>query len=127
MPWTSYPLPRSNSARYEPSWPVTPVMKARFGRLDKAAFTWLGPRRQESSECHDSLAVERCYPFNNLEADFPQMKLLHRYSPSCMQVLRQFLARVFCHYARASSLSSFCSCAILIRNDRHSLPHTSRA
>jgi hypothetical protein len=38
---------------------VTPVMKARFGRLDKAAVTWSGPRRQESSECHDSLAVER--------------------------------------------------------------------
>jgi hypothetical protein len=30
-----------------------------------------------------------------VEHDFPQMKLLHRYSPSCMQVLRQFPARVF--------------------------------
>src|SRR5580704_3048152 len=30
MPMTVYPLERRNSARYEPSWPVTPVMSARF-------------------------------------------------------------------------------------------------
>src|SRR4051794_14961182 len=28
MPWTSYPLPTSSSARYRPSWPVIPVMRA---------------------------------------------------------------------------------------------------
>src|SRR5690242_19291894 len=30
MPWTSYPLSISCSARYEPSWPVMPVMRAFF-------------------------------------------------------------------------------------------------
>src|SRR4051812_4446836 len=29
-PWTSYPFPSKNSARYDPSWPVTPVMSALF-------------------------------------------------------------------------------------------------
>src|SRR5437762_5925908 len=29
-PCTSYPLSSSNSARYEPSWPVMPVTRARF-------------------------------------------------------------------------------------------------
>src|SRR5207244_1472732 len=29
-PWTSYPFSTSSSARYEPSWPVTPVMRAVF-------------------------------------------------------------------------------------------------
>src|SRR5574344_1612290 len=29
-PWTSYPFARSSSARYEPSCPVMPVMRARF-------------------------------------------------------------------------------------------------
>src|SRR5579884_2209104 len=29
-PWTSYPLCKSSSAKYEPSWPVIPVMSARF-------------------------------------------------------------------------------------------------
>src|SRR3990170_3299857 len=29
IPWTSYPFARRNSARYEPSWPVMPVIKAR--------------------------------------------------------------------------------------------------
>jgi hypothetical protein len=33
---------------------------------------------------------------NNLERDFPQMKLLHRYSSWCMQVLRHLLASVIC-------------------------------
>src|SRR3989442_8792381 len=28
-PWTSYPLSNKSSARYEPSWPVTPVISAR--------------------------------------------------------------------------------------------------
>src|SRR5260370_1116352 len=28
-PWTSYPFSRSSSARYEPSWPVMPVTRAR--------------------------------------------------------------------------------------------------
>jgi hypothetical protein len=30
-PWTSYPFDRRSSARYEPSWPVTPVISAFFG------------------------------------------------------------------------------------------------
>src|SRR6185437_4553378 len=30
IPWTSYPLESSNSARYEPSCPVIPVISARF-------------------------------------------------------------------------------------------------
>ena len=30
MPWTSYPLPRRSSHRYEPSCPVIPVMNAFF-------------------------------------------------------------------------------------------------
>src|ERR1035438_7181375 len=29
-PWTSYPSARRNSARYDPSWPVIPVIKAFF-------------------------------------------------------------------------------------------------
>jgi hypothetical protein len=28
-PWTSYPFESRNSARYEPSWPVIPVISAR--------------------------------------------------------------------------------------------------
>src|SRR5437763_7874924 len=31
MPWTTYPFAISNSARYEPSCPVMPVMSAVFG------------------------------------------------------------------------------------------------
>lgn len=27
-PWTSYPLFRRNSVRYDPSWPVMPVIRA---------------------------------------------------------------------------------------------------
>ena len=30
MPWTWYPLSSKNRARYEPSWPVTPVISARL-------------------------------------------------------------------------------------------------
>ena len=30
MPWTRYPFSRRSSARYEPSWPVMPVMSAVF-------------------------------------------------------------------------------------------------
>ncbi len=33
-PWTSYPLSSSSSARYEPSWPVIPVISARLGSLN---------------------------------------------------------------------------------------------
>ena len=29
-PWTMYPFSRSNSARYDPSWPVIPVISAVF-------------------------------------------------------------------------------------------------
>src|SRR6266849_9451949 len=30
-PWTSYPFASKSSARYEPSWPVIPVISAVFG------------------------------------------------------------------------------------------------
>src|SRR5262245_53323982 len=37
MPCTSYPLSRSSSVRYEPSWPVIPVMRARFAAMRVSA------------------------------------------------------------------------------------------
>src|SRR5580765_3145635 len=33
MPYTSYRFSSSNSARYDPSWPVIPVISALFTRL----------------------------------------------------------------------------------------------
>src|SRR5580698_4007589 len=33
-PCTSYPFASSNSARYDPSWPVTPVISAVFNSVD---------------------------------------------------------------------------------------------
>ena len=34
-PWTSYPLLNRSSARYDPSWPVIPVMKAFFVMVNR--------------------------------------------------------------------------------------------
>ena len=33
MPWTSYPFSSRSSDRYEPSWPVMPVIRAFFGSV----------------------------------------------------------------------------------------------
>src|ERR1700694_2625834 len=50
MPCTSYPFSSSNSARYEPSWPVTPVINATLfilflviGFLALVVFRLFGP------------------------------------------------------------------------------------
>src|SRR5438045_840804 len=45
MPCTSYPCSSRNSARYEPSWPVIPVMRARR-RLTR----WAGEERKLETE-----------------------------------------------------------------------------
>src|SRR5512135_1898313 len=37
MPWTSYPFESRNSTRYDPSWPVTPVMSALGMRVSPGA------------------------------------------------------------------------------------------
>src|SRR4030042_1873750 len=42
MPWTSYPFESMNSARYEPSWPVMPVISALGMRVSPGARC--GPR-----------------------------------------------------------------------------------
>src|SRR4030042_28378 len=42
MPWTSYPFESMNSARYEPSWPVMPVISALGMRVSPGARS--GPR-----------------------------------------------------------------------------------
>src|SRR5207245_6275560 len=39
-PWTSYPLARRSSARYEPSWPVIPVMSAVLAMPAEKSMGW---------------------------------------------------------------------------------------
>src|SRR5580700_8355636 len=56
MPMTVYPLERRNSARYEPSWPVTPVMSARFAigsrLLDRRKWASAGTSRGRPYSAH---------------------------------------------------------------------------
>ena len=47
-PKTSYPFSSSSSARYEPSWPVTPVTSARLRLIEAAAFAAASARRASS-------------------------------------------------------------------------------
>jgi hypothetical protein len=43
IPCTSYPFSKRNSARYDPSWPVTPVIKATF--FETILNEWLKTKR----------------------------------------------------------------------------------
>src|SRR5690348_13654232 len=66
MPMTVYPFERSNSAKYEPSWPVMPVISARFaieGRLlDRRKCSSAGVSRGHPYSAHGADGLHDLVP-----------------------------------------------------------------
>src|SRR5574344_2123424 len=62
-PCTSYPFARSSSARYEPSCPVMPVMRARFINGKPQPMFYLKASRQDGvAKLPDLASLEKSHP-----------------------------------------------------------------
>src|SRR3990167_8109447 len=100
-PYTSYPRSSNNSERYEPSWPVTPVINARFisllydeTRLSKSGVVPLG----------GAPALPEPLPANLVSLPYFRKKphtFLHEAFEKCLEIYTpisylQALAIVFC-------------------------------
>ncbi|GGR84740.1 hypothetical protein GCM10010284_17420 [Streptomyces rubiginosohelvolus] len=62
-PCTVYPLSSNNSARYEPSWPVTPVMSAVFATIPPSLLIASAAMFTDIPELERSAAKRHRSPF----------------------------------------------------------------